>query len=109
VTSALFINSGALSAPAGMLLASRIKTGSASSVIGTEFKGITAAILGGNRFGGGSGTMLGAFIGIMIINSFNNGLTVMGVDSFWQKVAQGALLIVALLIDFYRHKANKKI
>ncbi len=109
MTSALFINSGALSAPAGMLLASRIKTGSASSVIGTEFKGITAAILGGNRFGGGSGTMLGAFIGIMIINSFNNGLTVMGVDSFWQKVAQGALLIVALLIDFYRHKANKKI
>ena len=97
----LFMNGGALAALAGGLLAARLKSGTPAGIKTMQFSGITAAILGGISFGGGSGGMLGCFIGLLIINGFNNGLTVMGIDPYWQTVASGLLLIIALLFDFF--------
>jgi ribose/xylose/arabinose/galactoside ABC-type transport system permease subunit len=96
----LFANMGFLSALSGVILAARMKSATVTGISGSQFAGITAAILGGVSFGGGSGGILGAFIGLLLLNCFNNGMTVMGVDPYWQTVASGALLIIALLFDF---------
>ena len=77
-----------------------MKSATVNGIMGSQFAGITAAILGGISFGGGSGGMLGAFFGLLLLNCFNNGMTVMGVDPYWQTVASGALLLIALMFDF---------
>ena len=48
--------------------------------------------------------MLGCFLGLLIINGFNNGLTIMRVTSYWQDVASGILLLLALTLDFIRNR-----
>lgn len=98
----LYILNACLAAFAGIVLSARMHSGAPTAVIGSEFDAITAAVLGGVAFTGGMGTMGGCFIGLIIIQCFNNGLTVTGVSSFWQIVAQGLLLIGALVLDHYR-------
>ncbi len=108
VSTILYVISGIVSAFAGTTLAARMHTGAASAVLGSEFNAITAAVLGGVSFTGGSGSIGGCFIGLIIIQSFSNGLTMINVSSFWQKVAQGMLLIGALLLDDFRRKKLTK-
>ena len=52
--------------------------------------------------------MVGCFIGLMIIQCFNTGLSVVGVSSFWQSVAKGLLLVFALVLDHFRMKTVSK-
>ena len=104
----LFINSGMLSALSGMLLAARLKSGAPAGASSSQFAGITAAMLGGISFGGGSGSLAGVFVGLLIITGFSNGLSVLGVISFWQTFASGALLIFALVIDYLNGKRMQK-
>ncbi len=104
----VYINCGAISSFAGVVLTARMHAGAPTNVLGAQFKGITAAILGGVAFGGGSGGMGGVLIGLLIMNCFNNGLTVMGVASYTQVCAEGALLIIALLVDYFRQQARIK-
>ena len=104
----LYMISGAMAAFAGITLAARLNTGAPSAIIGSEFDAITAVVLGGVAFNGGKGSMLGCFIGLLIIQVFSNGLTIIGVSSFWQTVAQGALLVLALVLDDYRSKRAMK-
>lgn len=96
----LFANMGFLSSLSGIVLAARMKSATVIGISGSQFTGITAAILGGVSFGGGAGGMLGAFFGLLLLNCFNNGMTVMNVDPYWQTVASGALLLIALMFDF---------
>jgi ribose/xylose/arabinose/galactoside ABC-type transport system permease subunit len=105
----LFINAGVLSSLAGILLAARLKTANTTGIVNQQFSGMTAAILGGISFGGGSGGMGGALIGILILNCFNNGMTIVRVTPYWQTVASGALLLIALAIDFLRISRTKKV
>ena len=105
----LFANSGMLGALAGILYAGRLKVGNLTGTNTYAFPAITAAILGGISFGGGSGGMLGCFLGLLIINGFNNGLTVLGVTPYWQNVASGLLLLLALLFDYFTNKNAKKV
>jgi len=105
----LFANSGALGALAGMLYAGRLKVGNLTGTNNYAFSAITAAILGGISFGGGSGGMLGCFLGLVIINGFSNGLTVLGVTPYWQNVANGVLLLLALTFDYFTTKNAKKV
>ncbi len=69
-----------------------------------QFTGLTAAILGGISFGGGSGGMGGAFIGLVILNSFQIGMQVVGVNPFWVNVISGVILLIALATDFIAQK-----
>lgn len=52
--------------------------------------------------------MLGTFIGMLILQCFNTGLVMLNVQVFWQNVAQGSLLVVALAFDFYRKRMRSK-
>lgn len=96
----LFINSAVLASFAGVLLTARMKSGTMQGIKNSNFAGVTAAILGGISFGGGSGGMGGAFLGLLIINSFNNGMSIMQVSSYYQSIASGLLLLLALVFDY---------
>jgi ribose/xylose/arabinose/galactoside ABC-type transport system permease subunit len=105
----LYANSGALGALAGIIYAARMKGG---NLVGTNlyaFQAITAAILGGISFGGGSGGMFGCFLGLLVINSFSNGLVVMQVSSYWQSCASGVLLLIALSLDYLSTRNARKV
>lgn len=104
----LFANSGFLGALAGIIYAGRLKAGNVEGTNAYTFDAITAAIIGGISFTGGSGTMLGCFIGLLIINGFSNGLSILGVSPYWQAVASGLLLLVALVFDYISMKGSKK-
>ena len=86
------------------MLASRVSSATVTGVNSNQFSGVTAAILGGISFGGGTGGMVGAFIGLLLLNCFNNGMTLIGMDPYWQTVASGALLLLALIIDYYNNR-----
>ena len=100
----LFINSGMLAAMAGVLLAARLMVANTVGTTSSQFTGLTAAVLGGISFGGGTGGMGGAFVGILILSCFNNGMTVIDVPPYWQTVATGAVLLIALTVDFLAAK-----
>jgi len=104
----LFINNGAIAAFAGCLLAARMRAANFTSVIGTDIDALTAIILGGVAFSGGKGTMVGSYIGLLLLNSFKNGLIGLRVPTYWQIIAQGLLFIIALTVDFLRENALEK-
>ncbi|NLO47289.1 MAG: ABC transporter permease [Clostridiales bacterium] len=106
ITTILFVNNGVIACLAGAILASRMAMGSPSGVTGSDLDGITAAILGGVAFTGGAGNMFGVFIGILLITSFQNGLVVADLNSYYQVIAKGLLLLAALVLDFYRKRRN---
>lgn len=103
----LFINSGIISSLGGVLLTANMRKGDPTQLT-QGMDSITAAILGGVSFAGGSGGMGGLFVGLMLLNMFNNGLTMVGLKSYWQVFSQGLLLILALMFDYYREKQRLK-
>ncbi len=103
-TCALFVIMSVLASVGGAILAARMNTGQPQACSGLEFDGITAAILGGVAMSGGQGSLLGAFFGLLILQGFNTGLTIVNVQSFWQYVAKGGLLLLALSFDYLRSK-----
>jgi len=105
-TTILFMNCGLVSAIAGLLVASNNRLGSPTNVTGMEMSAIAAAVLGGISFMGGAGGMSGAFIGLLLINCFNTGLISAGLPAYWQIAAQGVLLLVALLADYFSSRAR---
>ena len=105
----MMVNCSVLGAFGGAILAGRMHGGNASSVHGTQLTAITAVVMGGVAFSGGSGNMLGAFLGILLLNAFNNALTVVGLSSFWQILSSGVLLIFALMLDFFNSQRNERI
>lgn len=108
ITTILFVNNGAIASLAGCLMASNMHVGSTTAITGTDLDAITAAVLGGISFMGGGGNMFGVFIGLMLLTSFQNGLVVIGLDSYIQVIAKGVLLIAALTLDFFRERARLK-
>ena len=92
----------------GIVFAARMNAGQPAANVNLEFDAITAVVLGGTSFTGGVGDMMGTFIGIILIQSFNTGLTMVNVSSFWQYVARGALLLFALTSDYLRKKKRDK-
>lgn len=100
---------GAMAALAGIVIAGRMQSGQPASSDGLEFDAITGAVLGGVALMGGAGDMVGCLIGLLIMTGFNNGLQVMNVQSFWQQVAKGLLLIAALSLDYMRAVNSQKV
>ena len=85
-----------------------MNSGQPSACDGLEFDAATAAVLGGTAFTGGVGTMLGTLLGMLILQVFNTGLVMLNIQVFWQNVAQGALLVLALVFDYYRKEMRNK-
>ncbi|MFE9425751.1 ABC transporter permease [Kitasatospora sp. NPDC006697] len=102
---AVYALSGMVAAVAGILLTAR--TGSGQPVSGSEgleLQSITAAALGGCALKGGKGGIGGTLLAVSLLGALSNGLTVQGINAFWQNVAQGALLVAAVVIQQRRNR-----
>ncbi len=104
----LYMLSASLAAFGGAILASRMNSGQPMASQGLEFDAITAAVLGGVAMSGGIGSMGGCLIGLFIMQGFNNGLQILNVQSFWQQVCKGLLLVAALAFDYFRRVQREK-
>ncbi|MEA4898057.1 ABC transporter permease [Bacillota bacterium Meth-B3] len=103
-----FMMMGVMCALGGIVFAARMNSGQPAANVNLEFDAITAVILGGVSFSGGMGTMGGTLLGVLLIQAFNTGLTMVQVDSFWQFVARGALLFFALTTDYLRKRNHAR-
>ena len=106
----LFINNGVLAVLSGLLWTAQIRLASPSAIISfnPNLTVIAAAILGGVSFMGGAGNLGGAFIALMLLNVFENMLTVLDVQPYWNVFAQGLLLAVALMLDYFSAERRRK-
>ena len=101
-----FILVGCLAALGGMLLMSRIVTGNPTIGLGWELNVIAGVVIGGVSLFGGSGSILGAVLGLLIMQVVTSGLVITGVDPYWQTVAVGVIMITAVAIDILRRKSK---
>ena len=93
------IVSGLASAIAGIVLSSRTQTGQPAAGEGNELDAITAVVIGGASLSGGSGSIIGTVIGMLIIGVMTNGLDLLNVSSYYQEVIKGIIILVAVLSD----------
>ena len=95
----LYVMTGVLSALAAIMAVSRLGSADPNTGIGFNLQILTAVILGGIAFNGGSGHPLGAFLGVFTIGVLDAGVVFAGVADFWQDVVQGTALLIALAAD----------
>jgi ribose transport system permease protein len=88
-----------LAALAGLLLCSRLQAGTPTAGNGLELQVLAAAVIGGARLGGGTGTVFGAFLGVVFVGLINNAMTMLRVSVLWQIVVTGIVLIIAVALD----------
>lgn len=105
------MTSAALAGIAGILSLARFKVATPNTGMGSELRVISACIIGGTSLIGGEGSILGAVLGVVMLNIINNGLVLLNVSVYWQDLISGAILITAVTVDFLsqQNKAKKRI
>ena len=104
----VFAFSGVMAGLAGVTIASRLYSGTCTSGDGAEMDAIAAVVVGGTSMAGGSGKLGGTLIGVLIIGILNNGLNLMGINSNWQYIVKGTVILLAVYVDYLRNTAKKK-
>ncbi len=94
-----YVLTGMLAAFAGVLLASRLMSGTPTAGNGIELQVLAAAVIGGASLRGGEGTILGAFLGVVFVALINNSMTMLAVSIYWQMIVIGAVLVSAVALD----------
>jgi ribose transport system permease protein len=102
----VFALAGALYGLAGFLSLARFDTTTVAGHSTDNLQAITAVVIGGSSLFGGVGTMLGTFFGVLIPAVLQNGFVIAGIQPFWQQVAVGAVLILAVYLDRLRRKSQ---
>ncbi|MBQ9063934.1 MAG: ABC transporter permease [Blautia sp.] len=95
-----YIVCGACAAIAGMIMLASLGSAEATAGTGYETNAIAAAAIGGTRMAGGRGSALGTFIGALMLAVLKVGMVVINVDSFWQYIVTGLIIIVASYFEF---------
>jgi len=88
-----------LTAVAGLILSSRLGSGSPKVGVGDELAVIAAVVVGGTSLSGGRGSIGGTFVGLLVVSVLNSGLTWIGVETFGQQVTLGVVILAAVLLD----------
>ena len=106
----VYICGGLFSALGGILVAARTNSGSAQVGSSYLFDVFTACVLGGTALSGGIGRLPGVLVGCIFVGILNNGMVQLNVDSFYQMVAQGVVLVLAVVLQaqLMRQKVKKK-
>lgn len=98
----MFVLSGGIAGLAGVLLTARTTSGNPINGNGLELQAITAVFLGGAATAGGKGTIFGTFLAVIMVGVLNNGMNLLGFNTFVQKVALGFLLVAAVAVSQWR-------
>lgn len=100
ITFLVFVLMGALVGLAALLNAVRFSTVPSNSGVGLELKAVAAVVVGGTAITGGRGRMIGTLIGVALLGTIGPALTFVGINPFWEKAIQGAIILAALASDF---------
>lgn len=103
-----YIIEGILVGIASFVFVSRMNSGPPASGVGYEFDSITACVVGGASLSGGSGSIIGTIIGALIVGVINNLQNLMNVNSYWQQVVRGAVILLAVIIDVMSKRSASK-
>jgi ribose transport system permease protein len=95
----VYVISALLAGIAGVLWSTRFTSGDSNAGIPTLLFAIAAAVIGGTSMFGGEGTIIGTMIGAIIIGTIQYGLVIVGVSSFWQYLAVGIIVVIAVIVD----------
>ncbi len=98
----VYIIGSCCSALGGISLSSKLGSALGSMADGYELDAIAAVVLGGTSMSGGKGGINKTFIGCLTIGVINNGMSLMGVSSYWQKIVLGSIILIAFILDQYR-------
>jgi len=104
IVASTYVWSGAMAGVAGVMLCSRLQSGQPTSGEFYELTAIAAVVLGGAALHGGEGKLYKTLIGVFIMVVLGNGLNLLNVDSHWQRVAVGLVIIAAAAADQLRHR-----
>ncbi len=94
-----FIISGLLAALAGVMLASRLMSGTPTAGNALELQVLAAAVIGGASLRGGEGTIFGATLGVIFVALISNAMTMLAISIYWQMIVTGLVLVLAVAID----------
>lgn len=100
----VFTLAGFLSAAGGIVLMSRLNSASITNGNQYEFDAVIASVIGGISLSGGKGKIIGALFGSIFLVMFFNGMTMLNVDSFYQDVIKGFVLVIAIAVDILRNR-----
>lgn len=100
----VYVISALMAVVSGLVLTSRLNSAQPTAGSAYEMDAIAAVVLGGTSMTGGSGSLTGTLIGILILGVLNNGLNLLGVSSFYQQIVKGVVILIAVLIDRKRNK-----
>jgi len=98
---------GLCAAVASLVFAGRVGSVHPGAATGYELTAIAATTIGGTSHYGGIGTIWGAVVGALVLGVLRNGMTLVGIDAYWQQIVEGCIIIVAVIVDM-RKNARKK-
>ncbi|MGD2143592.1 MAG: ABC transporter permease [Anaerolineae bacterium] len=101
---AVYALSGLLAATAGVVLAGRLNSANALMAEGEELNSIAAVVIGGTNLFGGEGGVAGSLIGALIMGVLANGLNLLNVGAFWQRVVRGLVIVLVVIFDQWRRR-----
>jgi ribose transport system permease protein len=103
-----FVVVAVAAALSGLITAGRLNSFQPTIGLGFELNVIAAVILGGTRLSGGEGTVSGTVLGVLILGVLNNGLVLLDVNTFWQEIVRGTVIILAVAIDEFRKRRRNR-
>ena len=102
----VFLNMGIMAAVAGLAYAARVNSAQPKAGVNFELDALAACYIGGASTSGGIGRVMGAVVGGLVMGVLNNGMSLLGVDSNWQYVIKGLVLLFAVVFDLYSKKKH---
>ncbi|MGC8778671.1 MAG: ABC transporter permease, partial [Candidatus Caldatribacteriaceae bacterium] len=91
----------------GLVLVGRMNSANALMAEGIELQTIAAVVIGGTNLFGGKGSVLGTLIGAILMGVLSNGLNLLNVQAFWQRVVNGVLIIIVVVFDQWRRRLGE--
>ncbi len=105
----VFVLIGALTGLAAALNAVRFSDVPANGGMNLELKAIAAVVVGGTPISGGRGTLLGTFLGVLLLGSIGPALTFLGINAYWEKAIQGIIILATVLLDALRFHRSRRL
>lgn len=103
----IFMASGLLASVAAVVQSGRMLSAAPSAGTGFELQAIAAVVIGGTSLMGGRGSVVGSFLGVLIIAVLENGLVQMDVKDPVKQVVTGTVIVLAVILDYYRHRLSR--